>query len=514
MKKVFFILVMFSLLFAFPASASIEAGIEVVVDSNTVCPCSTLSAGDFEVFAENLDSRAQEYEFELVLPNDDLWSGFIVPSETFAAGEVKSIAAFITPSCWVKPGVYQVSVKSSSPISGKTRIEDFEVEVLKCRWVEIAADHYEICQGQESTFDLTLINEGDNDEKVEITASEDWVTFDEAIFEIDAGEEKELEVTFLAPEGVEGEREITLELASQISYVRNRQTITADVRNCYDTEFTVAPERQEVCPCGTAGFELEIKNTGLMEDQYTIRYGGQSSEMSIVEGGTGKISLSIDVPCDKEAGEYPIEIEIESHSPESSTVVVGVFPAEQCYNVYLYSEDAADAEPLAVGESGTYEVVAVNKGMFSQEYELAVEAPYWVYMSDYETELSPEESKLFYVYAAPEYETGSGSYPVIVEAIGENEKGSIEFDIVVVSDFTPTEEEVAAPEEQAGEEAAEEPAGEDAEGNVTEVESAVPTGQVVGEEAGERPWSQILLISILAIAVVFVLVLRFVVMMK
>jgi uncharacterized membrane protein len=509
MKNGLLVLVIFSLLLAVPASASVEAGIEVVVDNNAVCPCSTLSTEDFGVFIENLDSRTQEYEFELVLPDDEFWSGFIVPNETFAAGEVKSIAAFITASCWIKPGLYQVSVKSLSPVSGKSQIKKFDVEVLKCRWVEVAADEYEVCQGQEAVFDIDFVNEGDNDEKVRIIASEDWVSFEEEVFEIDAGEERTMEVTFLAPEDVDGEHEITLELASEISYVRNRQTINVDVRKCYDTEFTVTPDRQEVCPCRTADFELEIKNTGLMEDEYTIRYGDQSSEMSIASGGSGKVSLSIDVPCDKEAGEYPIDIEIESHSPASSRVVVSVIPIDQCYNVYVYSEDAVNVRPVEVGESETYEVVAVNKGRFEQEYELVLEAPYWIYMSDYETALGPGDSKSFYVYAAPEYETGAGEYPISVAAVGENEKASIGFSVVVVSEFNLTEQEEAASEEEsAGEEAVEE-AGD----NIT-VESTIPTGEVVGDETEGRPWSQIVLISILAIAVVFVLVLRFVVMMK
>ncbi len=495
MKNGLLVFLIVSLLFAVPAAASVEAGIEVDIEKNALCPCSTLTNEDFQVIATNLDSRTQKYEFELILPEDELWSGFIVPNESFAGNEAKSIAAFITPSCWVRPGVYEVGVKSISPVSGKTNIKKFDIEVLKCRWVEVVPGTYDVCQGKEATFDLKIVNDGDNDEKVMITASEDWLTFENDVFEIESGKGKTLGMTFLAPEDVEGEKEITLELASQISYVRNRETITANVRKCYETEFTVNPERQDVCPCGTADFTLEIKNMGLMEDQYTIRYGEQSSQMSIAEGGTGKVALSIDVPCDKEAGEYPLEIEIDSNAPVSSTVTVGVFPSEQCYNVYLYSEDAVNVKTVNVGESDAYEVVAANKGMFAQEYELALEAPQWVHMSDYSAELGPGESKSFFVYAAPEYETEAGSYPISVSAVGEHEEASVEFEIVVTTEFTPAAE---------------------GEPGIT-VESSVPTGEVVGEGTAEeetRPWSQIVMISILAVAVVFVLVLRFVVMMK
>ena len=43
---------------------------------------------------------------------------------------------------------------------------------------------------------------------------------------------------------------------------------------------------------------------------------------------------------------------------------------------------------------------------------------------------------------------------------------------------------------------------------------SIPAGEAVGGEGSDRSWSQIVMITILAIGVVFVLILRFVVMMK
>ncbi len=509
MKYAFIAFLIAALMAATPAAALVEADVQVDVHSNTLCPCSTLTTEDFEVFVKNMDSRTQEYRLELILPDDELWSGFIVPNVTLSANDVQIAAAFVTSSCWVKPGVYTVGVKVISPVSGESSVKNFDVEVLKCRWVEVTADEYELCQEEESTVELTFVNDGDRDEKIKLSTSEAWAVFPDDSLEIARGEEKTVELVFTPSDDIEGEQTVTLNLDSEISYMRNKEKLSATVRDCYGTELSVEPSRQNVCPCQTADFTLEVKNAGLLEDQYTIRYGDESSEMSIVRNGTGKVSLAIDVPCDKEEGDYPLEIEIDSNDPVSSTVIVGVLSAFECYNVYLYSEDAVNVRPVEIGESETYEIVAVNKGKFTQSYELVLDAPYWIHMSDYGTELAPGNEKFFYVYAAPEYAVEAGSYPVYVAAVGENEKASIEFEVVVVSNFTITEED----EEAVAEEAAETEEPSDALGEEMEADISLPTGQVIGE-GEDRPWSQIVMISILAIAVVFVLVLRFVIMMK
>ncbi len=527
MKNGLSLFVIFSLLLAVNASAAVQAGIDIEIESSTLCPCSTLSAEDFKVFVTNMDSRTQEYEFSLTLPDNELWSGFIVPNESFTGDETKSVAAFVTPSCWVKPGIYRIGVNAVSPVSGEMTTRNFDVEVLKCRWVNVATEEYEICQEDISYAELTFTNEGDNDENVKLSTDTNWAVFAEETLEISGGEEKTVKLLFKPPEEFEGETIITLNMESEISYMRNREDMVAIVKNCHETEFTVEPVRQDVCPCQTADFSLEIKNAGIMEDEYTIMYGDQSSVMSVADNGTGMVALSIEVPCDKEEGEYPLQIAIDSNDPVNSTVVVGVLPSLECYNAYLYSDDAVNVKPVGVGESDTYEMFLANRGKFDQSYSLGIEAPEWVHMSDYEAYVAVGGEEVFYVYAAPEYEVEAGGYPVYVGALGENDGASIEFEVVVVSNFTVTEEEVETVDEvsEETEEVAEEEQVEDvvskeedtgSEDISIEVDTSIPTGEVVSEDnaVSEKPWSQVVMISILAVAVVFVLVLRFVVMMK
>jgi len=506
MKYALLAVFLVALLWAAPASAVIEAGIDVNMHTSSLCPCSTLAAEDFDVLVTNLDARPQVYNLELVLPDDELWSGFIVPYANLSGNEMKKAAAFITPSCWAKPGMYTIAVRAVSEESGKVTEKTFDVEVLKCKWVEASVAEQDTCQGKESRFDIEFTNEGDSDEKVRLLPSEDWVSFSTDEFSIANGEKKTVEAAVIPPDGLEGSKDITVEVQSEISYMRNRFTIPLKVSKCYGTELTVSPESAQVCPCRSAEFMLVIKNTGLMEDEYTINYGGQSSSMLIGSGETGNASLTIEVPCDKEAGEYPLDVSVDANEPASSSFIVEVLPQKTCYDLYLYSDDAVNVKAVKVGESETYALVLFNRGKFSESYRISLDGPSWTHLSEHEAELAPGEKTEFYIYAAPEFETQAGSYPVTVTASAEHESTSLQFEIVAVSNFTVTE---------STDESVQEAAADNESNETSEYHQDIPTaGNVVGSGGFGDSWTQIAMISLLGMIVVVILVIRFVFLIR
>jgi len=476
-----------------------DAGIEIQCRVNATCPCSTLTPDDINVLVTNLGTSRETYQLSLDLPAGGLWSGFIPPTITLSPEEQGSAGAiFITPSCGVEPGIYTLGVVANSTISDKSFSEEFEIEVLPCHWLEIEADEYELCQGIDSSFDIGITNDGISDEKIKVSASEEWVTFPVSMIEVEEGEKKTVEMLFSPPADEAGMKNVTISVESLTSYARREKTILTNIRECYSGAISIEPMRRDVCPCKTAGFSLKIGNTGLLEDTYVIMYNNQSSEISVGPGETGRVELSVDVPCDKEQGDYPVLITMDSRTPGKTSVTLGVLPMRDCYSVLLSTENST--KTVAVGKAVTYRFTITNNGKFSQVYELLIDAPGWVHLSDSRLELEPGGGGDVYLYAAPNYYTQAGNYSAAVSAVSEIEQAGLEFKVNVLSGFSFDINET--------------PEGILSASNIT-MNISIPTGGIIaGEDEKETSWTQIMMLTILALGVVIILILRFVIMLK
>lgn len=482
----------FFLVSAAVSAAYPEAELGIETDFDSVCPCSTITSDDLSVTIKNMGDEEAMYSLSLSLPEGGSWSGFIIPEVTLAGGQESTVPVFVTPSCFVKPGKYAVSVSAHSEVSGKTSSAETEIEIGKCRWVEIEADSYEVCQGKESSFVVKLENQGADDERIKLSTNVEWAKFPSGVFEIESGKTADAALVMQPPKDLEGLGEIVISAVSESSYARNELTVDAEVLRCYAGEFEVSPDMVEVCPCKSADFGLVISNTGLYDDNYTVSYGEVSETVGIKSGAEAALKISAGMPCETDDGEYPLDITISSASPYSPleySGTISVFPFDECYSVAVLSEDETPAT-ISVGESQTYKITVGNKGKFAQAYDISATGPEWVHLSEEKVELQPGYGAEIYMYAAPGYAVEPGNYTVTVSSSSaeSGERSSVAFAMAVVSDFGPS--------------------------NASNINMniSIPTGQAAGGSGDV--WPQIAMISVLAIGVVFILILRFVVMMK
>lgn len=504
MKNFYLAFMIASLLVMSTADAYSGLSIEISPGQNSICPSYTLTSDDIGIVIKNLGDSRETYRLSLELPGEGDWSGFITPTVTISPGEEGGVdAIFITPSYGVAPGVYKIGVIVSSEISGESIMKEIPVEILKCHWVDIEADDYELCQGITSSFEINVSNEGNENEEIIVSASEPWVDFPVSEFVLKKGERKTLEMVFYPPTDEEGMRDVTISVRSSSSYARNVKTIKADVSRCYAYEVEIIPSLQEVCPCQTGEFILKIKNTGIKEDVYEITYDNKSSKMNLKPGESVEFGVSLDVSCEEEPGNYSTEITIDSHLTGKSTAAFSVLPMTECYSV-VFSDGENVTKSVEVGNAVTYHFTIENKGGFERSYELTLDAPDWMYLSESELDLVSGESKEVYVYAAPQYNIQPGKYYATVKAMADNEQDSLEFGVYVMSGFA------------FGNETADGYTPTGTEGNNITMNISIPTGGIVasGETEAQGPWTQIIMITILATGVIIIIILRFVVMMK
>ena len=471
----------------------------------SVCPCSTVTPEMVSVILENTEEIPQDYDVELMLPDSETWSGFAVPEISLGPHEEKAVPVFITPSCSVVPGVYEVGIKATS-VSGEKQELLFEIVIEKCHWVDFEPGEYEICQEALSTTEITIENNGGNKESLVISSDADWISFPEQKFTVESGESMSVEALFDPGEDVIGDVEAAVKLESETSYFSTEKMLKAKVSRCFANNVYVDPESQDVCPCMEANFTLFVENIGMLEDNYVVSYNEQTGEMVIKPNETGEVELSFEVPCDKEPGEYPLTVSVESVYPKEATMNVNVVPHDECYGVTLLAQENVSMD-VEVGKAFSYMFTVYNDGIFMKDYELVMDAPSWIHVSEKSVKLEPDASKDIYLYIAPDYSVEAGNYSVSIAFVGENEQDRKEFVVYVNSDYvTPSD----------GQGQGESPDGEPSAdgGDGVSMNISVPTGDVVGIETGDRPWTQIILITILAVGVVIILILRFVVLIK
>jgi uncharacterized membrane protein len=489
------------------AVAYTDVGIDVQTMVNATCPCSTLSGEDLNVMITNLGTSRETYTLSLILPDDETWSGFISPAITLSPEEGESAGAFfITPSCSVAPGIYTLAVMVNSSASGKWFVKEFDIGVLACHSIGIETGEYGLCKGMESLFPISVFNLGIGDERVILSASESWVGFPERTFDIGQGEEANLTVLFSPPEDVSGTMNITISAKSTTSYAFSEKTFTVDIRDCYALDVTIEPEMTVVCPCEHAEFMLSIYNSGIMQDTYIVSFDNRSTEVTLKAGESGEIRIPIEVPCDMEEGEYEIGISIDSTTPGVAEVSFHVLSLSECYSVSML--DGTEIESVEVGKAVTYTITVSNEGRFDRTYELLMDAPDWIHLSEKRVVVGAGEKKDIYLYAAPNYYVDAGNYSAALSAITEIEQAGLEFKVNVRSDFSmegePPWNETWIP-----------PSIGEGEYNIT-MNISIPTGGILagaGEDQ-DRPWTQIMMLTILAIGVVVILILRFVIMIK
>jgi hypothetical protein len=286
----------------------------------------------------------------------------------------------------------------------------------------------------------------------------------------------------------------------------NEAVIKANVRKCFSSGVSIEPERQEVCPCNTANFKLFVNNTGIVKDEFEIKYQNISSKVVLAPGESDVTEISIEIPCDKEWGEYPVSISVDSMVSGESEAVIVVTPIQECYSVSLSTDD--DTRDVDVGKAVTYDIIIRNNGKFERTFDVVLEAPEWIHISDTQLDLLAGEKSDIYLYVAPSYFTYAGKYTASVKAMSDIEQDGLEINVEVISG-------ISVPENGTGKFNYSGEGADDREGIITMNMSIPITGATIaGGDESEKPWPQILLVAFLAVGVVIILVMRFLILMK
>lgn len=285
------------------------------------------------------------------------------------------------------------------------------------------------------------------------------------------------------------------------------------VENCYSASIAMTPENASVCPCLSGKFEAELKNTGKYPDNYSFSLEvpkgmgtGLEESLELQPGESETFELEIPIACDSEFGSHLVKARVVSGETGQETLQeaeLQVVPMGECYSLELSAEEK-NLQTL-VGRPVVFTVSVKNTGSTADSCRLLLVGPEWLYLSAGEASLEPGESGTIYVYASPSYGSELKEYPLKLTAVSGHSSAELELSLDIVKSLG---EEPKPPENKTQNETQ----GTNVTGNVTINVSIPGTGQTIG--IGVAISWKIITVTLIALAIVVILVTRFAILIR
>lgn len=438
-----------------------------------ICSCSTLTADDIQAFVKNPGTYTDTYSLSLELPAN--FSGFIQPDITLESGEKAKIETlYITPSCLAEPKNYTIKIIATSKSSGKIMTKELKLEILRCHSIALSVDNYIVaCKDLVKYLQANLTNYGLENELVNLSVSVDWINLSDNLIFLEQNKSKLINLTFQPSENLTSQAVVII-AESLNSYASDEKTIQVDIKKCYSSRIDIEKKKYG-CPCSTTNYPLNIKNTGLLADNYSVIFGGVEKQLELRPDQSKIINLTVPIDCD-EHGVYSIDLEVRFHDIFKSTIFLAVLPKNECYSIKLVTKDKI--KEVEIYKSVVYPITLKNKGKVTETYNISVSGVEWAYASPAQVELPPNQSKEIYLYVTPQYDR-KDNYTITLYAESPQTKAELELVTIV------TEQKLS--------------------GNIS-----IPTGFTIAKQ----DWWKIIIIVFIILVVLIILVRLFVFLIK
>lgn len=386
-------------------------------------------------------------------------------------------------------------------------------DARECRGVAvvISPPSSEICGGEGSEYQVTVKNIGTVTDTFILETPLGELEQDKIALE--PGKSEVVRLTIEPGSVSPGSRKVKVKASSDGVYDEDEADLI--VENCYSAGITLTPDSASVCPCSSLEFEAELENLGKLPDNYSFSFtspdnmsGADFEEtLELLPGESETFRLAIPIPCDTKAGTYKIKAEaVSENTRELQEAALVVKEMGECYSLELRTE--MKSLKTVTGKAAVFLITAENTGEVADYYRLLLVGPEWSYLGTGEFSLEPGKSRMIYVYASPSYGSELKEYSLGLTAVAEHSTAELALTIEVVDKLAG--EEPSEPSEPSENVTPTE--------NLTNVTGNVsmnvsfPTGQVIGEGVA-LSW-KIIAVSLIALAIVVILITRFVILIR
>jgi len=434
-KVVYFVLLGLFFVVSTCFAKDYDVSVSINPKSVTVNPCGIAT---FDIDIKNFGEMEDTYSITITgLP--DGWYSLSENSIDLKSGESSKVYLFVTPYCYGETGTFKVFVTVSD---GASASDTFTLEVIPDHKIEVSMpEEIKTCLGETSSVNVTIKNEGNFTEDVELTLSEtasDFAELSENKITLEPFEEKTVELNLKPTPDIEtGDYQLELNAKSTSSYANSKSISLVKVLECYKVE-TSYLKKIETCLKEETIFELTITNAGLKKDSYTVEI-EDMNYTKIVELEAGD-STTLTIPFVKdEEGTYDVSFKVTSDYVSKEESVE--FDVLKCYGVELSPEESS--LNIDVGRGKLTKVQVTNLGTKEDTFDVMTDID-WASVKPEVITLTSGEKQDVYVYYSPNFGM-SGTYETTLTAKSEHSQADANIEIIVSGVATTTETTVFIP---------------------------------------------------------------------
>lgn len=440
-------------------------------------------------FYLNIENTGMETdEYTITAPG---WVGLAKASLELEADVLEVVEVTATPEqLGVSP--FELSVSSENE---DTKTVSSVVNTEECRDVVVIVSPSEVtaCSGLPAGFDVTVKNRGTVKDTFDLMATLGSMGKTKVDLEPGESETVRLDIDTTGMTGI-----YTVEIIASSDEVSDMSTVTLVTENCYSAELSITPESHTTCPLTQVNYSVVLKNTGKLEDTYTLKFEDVAQETTLGSGESQTFSFPAYA---EESGAYVINVSASSDhvSAETQTVLI-VKTAEQCFSLQMTGDKTAAVE---LYKAVALEIKVKNTGENPDIYQLSVQGPDWAYLSPESLSLEPGEEGNVYLYLSPSQESDTGTHILVVSAGSLNAQAEHQIAVGVATDITDLNVTASGSEDNAT-------------GNVTTSNVTLTLGNITGAliEEGDRPLWKTIVVAVITIIIIIILVIRFVILVK
>tara|TARA_Y100000310_G_scaffold167856_1_gene167823 strand:+ start:29701 stop:31263 length:1563 start_codon:yes stop_codon:yes gene_type:complete len=268
----------------------------------------------------NLDEQAKNvYNLGLSAPS---WVKLDINQFALEPKQSGILSLRLTPSQELT-GSYPLELTSTSKVGDVTEKVEFNIELQRCHLVDIKLPVIEnnICSGDESEATITIINNGENTEELELQLQgPEWATLSKQSTTINSESQEDITLD-LKPENASGTYNIEFSASSDSIDSSGFIQVNIDPETvCKSTEIQV-PSRISL-GFGTEFIPVKIYNNGLKESDYDISVSGQDwisvepDNLELEPGKTWNVNIKSEPSEDIGEGSYPITLTLTTSGTE------------------------------------------------------------------------------------------------------------------------------------------------------------------------------------------------------
>ncbi|MBS3073334.1 hypothetical protein J4465_00870 [Candidatus Pacearchaeota archaeon] len=414
------ILVFVSFLFlalAFVGYANAEFYIATNITTNTVCPSNTIvlttSVSTTTPGAFTVTQSGSAANFATTVP-----SGFYL--EPY---QNNIVYTYLTPSTKFSPGLYYLDLQIAS--NGQVRTSHQLIVVENCHNTELIAEPttQTICSCEQKFVKYTLYNKGKYIENYKISAdgiAAAWTNLSLTELTIPGNSSREFFAYISTPCNTIGRYELNVVAKSESEYSQTNAKSSFNTVSCYD--YTVIPEKYfySVCENEKLVVPITLANNGVKNNNYKINLDAPTwatidqKELNIPVNSSKTLNLLVQPPF-KTIGNYTAKIDVLSTEGKIIKKQEITIESKNCYGVYTEIQSTKDRMCNALTK--TYSVLIKNTGKFQNTYDLVLDAPNWVTLSEKHFTLNTSGEKQITLDVHPPYNSLPATSEIKIIAI-------------------------------------------------------------------------------------------------